>query len=285
MATLKHYVFDDKTREELERFTSADVSTKHISAFDIVDRFPEIHIPFGDFLSMLPPMRVRQYSISSSPLEDPGSVALTYGVVNQEAGIGGKRYLGIAPNYMSELRKGDRVHVAVRASNRAFHPPLDVQNVPVLMACTGAGLAPFRGFVQERAAQIRAGRRLAPAILFVGCRHPQRDALYADQFQQWAEMGAVDVRYAYSREPDSSHGCRYVQERLWRDREDARALWAKGARIFVCGNREVGDAVKDTVIRSFLEWRKEKGKESTMEAAEEWFKGIKNERFASDVFA
>ena len=234
---------------------------------------------------MLPPMRVRQYSISSSPLHDQTSLTLTYGVLDQEVGFSGKRYLGTASNYLSELRKGDRVHVSVRPSHQSFHPPLDIQNVPVLMVCAGSGLAPFRGFVQERAEQLKAGRKLAPALLFVGCRSATKDTLYADEFKEWMAAGAIDVRYAFSKEPGNSEGCKYVQDRLWKDREDAEELWDKGARIFVCGNRAVGDAIKEVIIKSYLDRTEKKKLGRTPDDAEEWFKGIRNERFASDVFA
>ena len=276
---------DQTAREDLEKFATAHASSKRVTVLDILEEFPSIELPFGDYLAMLPPMRVRQYSISSSPLHDQTSVTLTYGVLDQEAPITGKRYLGTASNYLSELRKGDRVYVSVRPSHQSFHPPLDVPNVPVLMVCAGSGLAPFRGFVQERAEQMKAGRKLAPALLFVGCRSATKDRLYADLFKEWTDAGAIDVRYAFSKEPDNSNGCKYVQDRLWKDREDAQELWDKGARIFVCGNREVGDAVKEAVIKSYSEKMARKGLKKTAEDAEEWFKGIKNERFASDVFA
>ena len=234
---------------------------------------------------MLPPMRVRQYSISSSPLKDPTTCTLTYGVLDQESlAGGGKRYVGIASHFLSKLDKEDRIRVAVRQSHQAFHPPLDIQSIPMIMICAGTGLAPFRGFVQERAAQIEAGRTLAPALLFIGCRHPERDALYAEEFAKWGALGAVSVRYAYSKDPASSEGCKYVQDRLWQDREEVKGLWTKGARIFVCGSGSVGDGIRDVILKSWKEGSGT-GKEKGDKEAEEWFKGIRNERFASDVFA
>ena len=286
LAVLQHYAPDQTIRKELEEFIDAhDSASKRLTVLDILEQFPSIELPFGDYLAMLPPMRVRQYSISSSPLHDQTSLTLTYGVLDQEAPVTGKRYLGTASNYLSELHKGDRIYVSIRPSHQSFHPPLDVQNVPILMVCAGSGLAPFRGFVQERAEQMKAGRKLAPALLFVGCRSATKDTLYAEQFKEWIAKGVVDVRYAFSKEPDNSEGCKYVQDRLWHDRKDAEELWDSGARMFVCGNRAVGDAVKEVVVRSYLDRKEKGGSRQSAEEAEEWFKGIKNERFASDVFA
>ena len=172
------------------------------------------------------------------------------------------------------------MQVAVRSSSLAFHPPGDSGKTPVLMICAGSGLAPFRGFVQERAELKKKGKELAPALLFIGCRHPERDSLYADEFSAWAKDGVVDVRYAYSKAPELSEGCKYVQDRLWKDREAVVALWKAGARVFICGSTIVGESVKDAAVRACMESRN-----ITKEEAEKWFEEVKKERLASDVFA
>ena len=285
VATLANYVDKETTRKELEELNPTDIADKHISVFNLLERYPTCDLPFGDYLGMLSPLRVRQYSISSSPLVSPTTCTLTYGVLDTEAKIGGKRYLGTASNYLAELAAGDRILVSVRPSHQAFHPPLDVENIPSIMICAGSGLAPFRGFVQERAKQRDAGRTLAPALLFVGCRDPAKDALYADEFRAWATAGVVDVRYAFSRATEQSAGCKYVQDRLWHDRAEALALWKRGAKMFVCGNNEVGEAVREVFIKTSLEDAEARGETHTREDAIAFFNKMRNERYASDVFA
>lgn len=153
------------------------------------------------------------------------------------------------------------------------------------MICAGTGLAPFRGFVEERARQQEAGRSLAPALLFIGCRDPEKDALYADELAGWARRGVVDVRYAFSRAPEKSEGCKYVQDRLLKDGEDARKLWQNGGHMFVCGSRAIGDAIKEVFIKATIKGRGARGESMTWEEAEAFFNSIRNERFATDVFA
>lgn len=106
------------------------------------------------------------------------------------------------------------------------------------MIAAGTGIAPFRGFLQERAAMAEAGRELAPVFLFFGCRAPGVDDLYRDDFDAWQAAGVVDVRRAYSRaaedEGEEAKGCRYVQDRLWLDREDVREpMEQRGASLCV----------------------------------------------------
>ncbi|KAF1911690.1 cytochrome P450 [Ampelomyces quisqualis] len=280
---------DETTRNELIRLADSafteEITTKRVSVLDLLERFPEVHLPLGVFLKMQPPMRVRQYSISSSPLWNANNVTLTYAVVNQPALSGQGRYVGVATNYLRDLKAGDKLHVSVRPSHAAFHLPKDPAT-PIIMIASGTGLAPFRGFIQERAAQIAAGRRLAPALLFYGCHAADTDLLYSDLLARWQDLGAVSLRYAFSRAPGESQGCKYVQDRIYHEREEIIELFDKGAKLFVCGSRGVGEGVQECLIRIAKEKvKKEEGREADDQKAREWFEGLRNERFATDVFA
>lgn len=273
----------------MERFKgeafNAEIKDKRVSPLDLLERFPETDIPFSAFLTMLPQLRLRQYSISSSPLAEPGSCTLTWSVIDEESFQGhGKRFLGAASNYLSNLQEGDHVHVNVKQSHQAFHLPLDIAETPLIMVCAGTGIAPFRGFVQERALQMEAGRKLAPALLFIGCQKPGQDDLHADEISAWASKGAVDARYAYSRDPESSNGAKYVQDRFWADREDVLRLFESGAKVFICGSGRVADGVKDASVKMYMQAVEKEGKTTTKEEAEKLFDALRNERFMSDIF-
>ncbi|KAF2690981.1 NADPH-cytochrome P450 reductase-like protein [Lentithecium fluviatile CBS 122367] len=290
LAALVEATSDGVTKKELEHLLggafATEITEKRVSVLDLLERFPSVHLPLGPFLKMNPPMRVRQYSISSSPLWNPNNVTLTYAVVDQPAFSGQGRFVGVASNYLSSLVPGDKLHVSVRSSHQAFHVPKDGKNVPIIMVAAGTGLAPFRGFIQERAAQIAAGRTLAPALLFYGCHSPDTDLLYADLLSRWEKLGAVSIRYAFSRSPEHSENCKHVQDRMYHDAGDIVNLWNKGAKIFVCGNREVGKGVEDICLRIAKEdHEKVNGVKADEERTKEWFAGLRNERFATDVFA
>ncbi|KAK6339688.1 hypothetical protein TWF718_009084 [Orbilia javanica] len=292
LTTIAEHCNEEKTKNEIlelandsDRF-GKEVSQPRISALDLLEKYPTVDIPIGDYLAMLPPMRIRQYSISSSPLSSPESCTLTYSVLNEPSLADSQRkYLGVASNYLSSLEKGDKVQVSIRNSHGGFSLPLDIAAVPIIMIAAGSGLAPFRGFIMERAAQKAAGRELAPAMLFFGCKHPEKDRLYPDELKQWSEMGAVDVRFAYSQARELSEGCKYVQDRLWHDREDAIKLFVDKGKIFVCGSREVGSGVKDMCKKIYKHGKEKEGEVKSDESVEEWFEGLGKERFATDVFA
>jgi cytochrome P450/NADPH-cytochrome P450 reductase len=263
-----------------------EILAKCRSPLDILEEYRSAALPLGDFLAMLPPMRIRQYSISSSPLADPTTATLTWAVLDTPSKVAdSKRFLGVASNYLSSVEEGDRIHVAVKPSHGAFHPPNDIENTPVIMFCAGTGLAPFRGFVQERAMQIQAGRKLAPAYLFIGCTHPEKDALFKDELTQWEKEGAVKLFYAYSKVSELSKGCKHVQDRLWAEKESMVEVFNKGAKLYVCGSSMVGEGVASMTKRIYQDSVEANGGSKSDEEIESWFQGIKGERYASDVFA
>jgi cytochrome P450/NADPH-cytochrome P450 reductase len=73
---------------------------------------------------------------------------------------------------------------------------------------------------------------------------------------------------------------------MYHDSRDIIELWNKGAKIFVCGSREVGKGVEDVCLRIAREdFEKVNGVKADEGRTMEWFEGLRNERFATDVFA
>jgi cytochrome P450/NADPH-cytochrome P450 reductase len=133
--------------------------------------------------------------------------------------------------------------------------------------------------------QIKAGRKLAPAYLFIGCAHPDKDKLFKSEFQQWEKDGIVEIFYAYSRCSDQSKGCKHVQDRVWEEREEMRKVFDQGAKLYVCGSAEVGEGVAVTIKRIYEDAAEKAGKQKSEEEVESWWQGVKSDRYASDVFA
>lgn len=281
---------DESITKELQRLAGddfqTDITDKRISLLDLLERFPSIHLPLGAFISSLISMRVRQYSISSSPLSDPTKLTLTYAVLDAPSFSGQGRHVGVASHYLSTVHPGDIVHIAIKPSHIAFHLPTDAEKTPVIMIAAGAGLAPFRGFIQERAAQIGSGRRLAPAHFYFGCRHPARDDLYREEIDFWERMGAIVVHRAFSQAPEQSHGHKHIDEVIMEDKDMLSGLWEEGARVYVCGSRGLGESARQACMAIAKQVAVRKGhSDVTDEALNKWFEKVRNERFSTDVFA
>jgi cytochrome P450/NADPH-cytochrome P450 reductase len=257
-----------------------EVLGKRVSLLELLERFASCELPFAAFLEMLPPAKARQYSISSSPLWNATRCTLTVAIVDAPALSGQGRYQGMASSYLANCQPGTRVAVAVRPSNEHFHPPSSPET-PVVMVCAGTGLAPFRGFLQERAVQKANGQQVGPALLFFGCDHPEVDYLYRDELAAWQAAGVVGVRPAFYRAPQGDVS--FVQHRVWQDRADVAELFRQGAHVYVCGDgKRMAPAVRDTFARIYQE-----AVGVTAEAAEAWVDKIEREtgRYVSDVFA
>lgn len=246
--------------------------------------FPSATLSFAEYLSMLPPLHVRRYSISSSPLPDPRTCTITYGVANfgPDAGRSEFRVFGAASNYLANLKANDRLLVSLRPGNSHFRLPADLTTTPMILVCAGSGLAPFKGFVEERAAIMKKTPEtsLATCILLIGCRHPEKDALYMQELEDYEKAGAVELQYAFSTAPDKSHGCRYIQDRLWKSRERLMPLLLNdGGKMFFCGGANALEGVTKSVVQAYAEHT---GK--SLEEASTWFRAIRNQQFSSDVF-
>lgn len=267
IATLAKFGGDE---EKLTAMTSKSI-------IEMLEKYPSIELPFAVYLSMLQSMRIRQYSISSSPLKDATTATITYSVVD------GDGHLGVATNYLRNVQPGTTIQVAVKKSHASFHLPIE-DSTPVIMVAAGTGLAPFHGFVQERATKIAAGKKLGEAVLFVGCRHPEQDKLYAEELADWESKGVVKVYYAFSQAPEQSSGCRYAQDRMWHERQDVMRLFSAGARAYICGSAKLGKGVADAAAKIAIEAGEAKGESQTYEKALAWWEGLRGERYAVDVF-
>ncbi|SDU37773.1 bifunctional cytochrome P450/NADPH--P450 reductase [Halopseudomonas salegens] len=264
-------------KAELEALLAPEVFQRElaqprVSVLELLERVPGCELSLADYLAMLPPLRPRQYSISSAPAQHPGQCSLTLSVLQGKAWSAQDDFVGVASNWLAGLRPGDRLPVLVQASS--FHPPAEVQQ-PIIMVAAGAGLAPFRGFIQQRAANWPEGQ--APDLLFFGCRNPEADLLYSDELEAWQADGVISLHTAFSRRDGE-----YIQAVLWREREQVMDQLAAGASLYVCGEGEkMAPAVRDTLIRA---WAEREGVDQA--AAATWFAGLRERgRYAEDIFA
>ncbi|KAF2497931.1 cytochrome P450 [Lophium mytilinum] len=175
---------------------------------------------------------------------------------------------------------GDKIRCYVKPTQVAFHLPPDPKTL-VIMIAAGTGIAPMRGFIQERAAIAAAKQQeLGPAILYFGCRHYEKDLIYSDELKTWEDAWVMSVRPAFSKAGPWGHQ-EYVPERIWNEREELANLFRDGAKILLCGSADkLAKSTGDVCKKIWLE--KNPGK--TQEDAGEWLDQQREERYVSDVF-
>lgn len=129
---------------------------------------------------------------------------------------------------------------------------------------TSQGVAPFRGFVQERVALARrtiekngpdALAEWGRISLFYGCRKSTEDFLYKDEWPQYTEelKGKFTIHTAFSREPPyKPDGSKiYVQDLMWDDRvRVADAIINCKGYIYICGDaKSMAKSVEDVLAK------------------------------------
>lgn len=262
----------------------AQVLDKRVSLLDLLERFASIEMPFSLFIDQLAELHSRYYSIASSHLVSPDRVDIAVSAVEGAALSGSGDYLGACSSTLTNTTVGHSLLARVRAVDSGFLPPKDLQQ-PLIMIGPGTGVAPFRGFIQDRMFHQSEGKNLGEALLFFGCRHPDVDDLYAEEFKVAESAGVVQCIKAYSRLPDSPY--HYVQDAIAAQAEKVWSLWQRGAVIYVCGDAQhMLAGVRQALQKIYIETEAARNKTVTASQARDWLRDMEVEgRFLIDAWA
>ncbi|AXC28910.1 NADPH-dependent assimilatory sulfite reductase flavoprotein subunit [Raoultella sp. X13] len=240
----------------------------------IVDmvRFSPAQLDADALIGLLRPLTPRLYSIASSQAEVESEVHITVGAVRYD--IEGRARAGGASSFLADRVEEDgEVRVFIE-HNDNFRLPANPQT-PVIMIGPGTGIAPFRAFMQQRAADGAEGKNW----LFFGNPHFTEDFLYQVEWQRYVKEGVLSrIDLAWSRDQQQKV---YVQDKL---REQGAELWRwinDGAHIYVCGdaNRMAKD-VEQTLLEVIAEFGA-----MDAEAADEFLSELRVERrYQRDVY-
>ncbi|MEV5753049.1 cytochrome P450 [Actinoallomurus sp. NPDC052308] len=273
---LQAYIAD--TGEAEQRYQT-EILDKRVSVLGLLERFPAVGLPLGVFLEMMGPIRPRFYSISSCPLANPRHVRLTVGLLEGAALSGDGRYRGVCSSYLAGLEPGDVVYGYVRVPSPAFGPPADPSTQMILIG-PGTGIAPLRGFLEERAWRHANGTPVGLSQVFVGCRHPEHDYFYRQEMQDWERAGIAQIHTAFSAVTGYPH--RFVQDAVTAVSDTVWQAIEDGACVYVCGDgRYMAPAVREALASVY---RGHTGGDD--EAAQQWLARLEADgRYQQDVFA
>lgn len=313
---------------------------------DVLEDFPSVRVPVSVVIGeLLPRIAVRYYSISSSSKEQPNSVGITavmvryalpashptHRIQNGEQGAVVVKQ-GLATSWLQRLHEMRVDTIPDSTSERQasaepipvpkFHLPLYIRTsnfklprnprLPVVMVGPGTGVAPFRAFVRERfhLARTAPQMKIGPTWLFYGCRHPDKDFLYREEFEQMekdVQDGKVELDLkifkAFSRVPGQKK--MYVQHLFMEQGEQVwKMLGVEGGYFYICGYASWSPLYKWLCVnvRAFFfrdakhmaadvqvaltKIALEHGKMSNEEAAKAWVKDLKTKgRYLEDVWA
>ncbi len=211
---------------------------------DLLSAYPE-KLTAEQLVGLVRPLPGRLYSVASSIKAHPGEAHLLVGAVRWESH--GRKRGGVASTYFADRRKvGDKVRVYVKP-NRHYALPAD-GNRPIIMIGAGTGVAPYRGFIEDRVETGAKGK----SWLFFGERNFTNDFLYQLEWQDHLASGALSrIDVAFSRDQPEKI---YVQHRLWQQRQDILAWLEDGAHVYVCGDEKgMAKDVDSTLVKILAE--------------------------------
>lgn len=240
--------------------------------FDILAEFPSAKLTPQELVDHLRKLMPRLYSIASSPKVHPHEIHLTVAVVRYRTN--NRERIGVCSTFLADRVQVGTTPVPIFVSNSHFGPPDDPAK-DAIMVGPGTGIAPFRAFLQDRAAVHAPGRNW----IFFGDQKHATDFLYEEEWQQYLARGQLHrLDLAWSRDQLLKV---YVQDRM---RENAAELWSwikNGAHFYVCGDakrmaKDVDLALHDIVSQHGG---------MDLVAAAEYIKAMKKEkRYQRDVY-
>jgi sulfite reductase (NADPH) flavoprotein alpha-component len=192
---------------------------------DVLARYPAEWTPEA-LVAALRPVHGRVYSIASSPAAVGDEAHLTVAVVGSDTDR--KLLSGAASSFVVNTAVDSSVQVWIERNDR-FRVPADAAR-DIIMIGPGTGIAPFRGFLQEREATGATGRNW----LFYGGRSLYHDFLYQLEWQQALKRKSLHrIDVAFSRDQAQKI---YVQHRLKEAGKELFAWLSNGAYLYVCGD-------------------------------------------------
>ncbi|XP_077995276.1 NADPH--cytochrome P450 reductase-like isoform X2 [Glandiceps talaboti] len=287
---LAEYASDPKDKEFLLRITlPSPEGKKEYSEWVVKDQrdiltilrdLPSLKPPVDHLLELLPRLQARYYSISSSPKLHPTSIHITAVLVEYKTRTG-RPANGVATKWLkTKIPNGPQkptVPIYVRKSQ--FRLPFKPAT-PVIMIGPGTGVAPFRGFIQERHYTKEQGRDMGETVLYFGCRHQKEDFIYQDELTEYKNNNTLtELNVAFSRDTAQKV---YVQHLLKQNKASVWNLLDKGAHLYICGDarnmaRDVNEVLRDILMT-------EGG--LTKDQAEDYFKKMHSKgRYAADVWS
>ena len=188
-------VLDGVPTQSAEQFIDT-----YVTLAGLFTAFPGLsaRIDLADLLSLLPKLRPRYYSISSSDSLSPTTVALTVGLVVEKTSQGSIRR-GVCSNFLCNSPVGSLVLASIRRSS--FRLPSD-SKTPIICVGPGTGFAPFAGFLDERAflahhANDSTAPNIGETLCYSGARLTE-DIIYGQEIEKWRTVPGIKLQVRHS---------------------------------------------------------------------------------------
>jgi len=199
---------------------------------------PQNESKASEIIQLLDPIAPRLYSIASSLLSHDGEVHVT--VARDNFQLDGVTRHGLCSDYLAALDVNASFEFYVHKNSQFRLPAADKD---VIMIGPGAGIAPFRAFVEERVNSGATGK----SWLFFGDRNFVSDFLYQTEWQDYVNTGGLTkMNVAFSRDQKEKI---YVQDKMLQQASDFFDWLNQGAYVYVCGAKSMSEDVEKNLLK------------------------------------
>ncbi|NGX54976.1 MAG: Sulfite reductase [NADPH] flavoprotein alpha-component [Chlamydiae bacterium] len=235
-------------------------------AKDLVEFFnqkPEVSLTPQELTNLLAPLLPRLYSIASSMEE-----------VGQEAHLIVLR-TGLCSTFLCHKAPLNQPVIPIyHHKTRHFTLTPETHSKPIIMIGPGTGIAPFRGFLQERITQNHSKKNW----LFFGERNQNADFYYQQELQQLVKKELLHLDLAFSRDQEEKE---YVQHKMLAESSKLWQWLQEGAYLYVCGDAKVMAKDVDAALHQIIQSESQMSQSDT----KTYIKNLKLEkRYLRDVY-
>ncbi|UYV65642.1 POR, partial [Cordylochernes scorpioides] len=289
---LSDYASDPEEKAKLKLMGSSSTEGKSAyaeymikncrSIVHVLEDMASVKPPLDHVLELLPRLQARYYSISSSPKVSPDAIHITAVLIEYQTQTG-RTNRGVATSWLQTKlpsENGLPANVPIYVRRSQFRLPYN-PSIPIIMIGPGTGLAPFRGFLQERDHFRKEGKKVGETVLYFGCRHRDQDYLYQEELEQYMAEGTLSkLHLAFSRDQEKkvyvTHLLRELKAEVW------NLIGERNGHIYVCGDART---MARDVHHIILDLIQELGGKSH-EEAEAYLKKMESQRrYSADVWS
>lgn len=243
-----------------------------MDVLDLALKLGGAHFDLNQFIAKLSPLLPRFYSVASTPLLHSDEVHLLVSLTTFEHN--GEERFGVASHFLCMRAEVNETAVPCYVQPTLHFTLPENHATPIIMVGPGTGVAPFRGFIQERLHHNAPGKNW----LFFGERNQKTDFFYEEFWSSLAQKEKLTLDLAFSRDQASKL---YVQHKLL---EKGAQVWEwleEGASFYVCGD---ADPMAKEVEAAILQICTSHGRLS-QEEAKAYLKKLRQEkRYLADVY-
>lgn len=259
-------LLDPQSKEHLTHYLTQTDLIGFLKTYDATN------IPIEKFCENLSPLLPRFYSIASSQLAHPYRLELT--VVLVEYKKNNHIQYGTGSHFLCNLAKLEETKLAAYIQPTTDFTLPEDPTVSMIMVGPGTGVAPFRGFMQERLLKGHTGKNW----LFFGERNRKYDFFYQDFWEHLVSIKKLNLDLAFSRDQEDKV---YVQHKLFMQAQEIWHWLQKGAYFYLCGDAKQMSKDVEKILEQII---CNQGQMSQKEALS-YFKALKKQkRYVKEVY-